>query len=277
MTALSLLLALGLLGGCAGGDRAAVIDRAETSVNEVKTDPAVQDHASVDLSRTEEELQRLHAADDDGADFAEIEHIGYLVEQRAAITGKRAEERSAWATIEELGDQREEILLDVQRQATERAERRANAAEIEAEAAVRQAEAERDRTARIQGELQDLKAERTARGLVVTLDDVLFEVDEATLKPGGITQLERLAGLLQEAGAESVLVEGHTDSQGSESYNSRLSQERAAAVRDALITGGVPAEMIRARGLGESYPVATNTTEAGRQQNRRVEIVVQEG
>jgi outer membrane protein OmpA-like peptidoglycan-associated protein len=105
---------------------------------------------------------------------------------------------------------------------------------------------------------------------------VLFETDKATLKPGGESDVDRLAEVLRDAGAASVVVEGHTDSTGSESYNRQLSRERAVAVRDALVDKGVPADWISARGLGESYPVTSNDTEAGRQQNRRVEIIVKQ-
>jgi OmpA-OmpF porin, OOP family len=109
--------------------------------------------------------------------------------------------------------------------------------------------------------------------MVVTLGDVLFDTDQATLKPGADLSLDRLATYLSGHAQTKVIIEGHTDSRGSDAYNDDLSQRRADAVAKALIARGVAPDDIRAIGRGKNYPVATNDTQAGRQQNRRVEIV----
>ena len=116
--------------------------------------------------------------------------------------------------------------------------------------------------------------QQTARGLVISLSDILFDVDKATLKAGAQTNLNRIAAVLKQYPEHDIAVEGHTDSTASEAYNQRLSEQRAEAVRTALIAGGVDATKITARGFGESQPVADNGTAAGRQQNRRVEVIV---
>jgi outer membrane protein OmpA-like peptidoglycan-associated protein len=116
--------------------------------------------------------------------------------------------------------------------------------------------------------------QQTARGLVISLSDILFDVDKATLKPGAQANLNRIAAVLKQYPNHDIAVEGHTDSTASEAYNQRLSEERAASVRTALIAGGVDAAKISARGFGESQPVADNGTSSGRQQNRRVEVIV---
>ena len=124
-------------------------------------------------------------------------------------------------------------------------------------------------------ELAALKAQDTERGLVMTLQEgVLFEYDKADLKPGAMHSLEPLMTFLREHPDRTLLIEGHTDSTGSDSYNLELSQRRAEAVRNFLSSNGISVDRILARGYGESYPVTTNTTEAGRQQNRRVEVVI---
>jgi outer membrane protein OmpA-like peptidoglycan-associated protein len=116
--------------------------------------------------------------------------------------------------------------------------------------------------------------QQTVRGLVISLSDVLFDVDKATIKPGAERSIERIAAVLDQYPDHDISVEGHTDATGPDDYNQRLSEQRAAAVREKLVAGGVDANRITSRGLGETTPVATNATAEGRQQNRRVEIVV---
>jgi OOP family OmpA-OmpF porin len=116
--------------------------------------------------------------------------------------------------------------------------------------------------------------QQTSRGLVISLSDILFDVDKATLKAGAQANLNRIAAVLKQYPDHDIAVEGHTDSTASESYNQRLSEERAASVRAALVAGGVDPAKITAKGFGESQAVADNGTAAGRQQNRRVEVIV---
>jgi outer membrane protein OmpA-like peptidoglycan-associated protein len=122
--------------------------------------------------------------------------------------------------------------------------------------------------------VQQLRAERTSRGMVVTLEDVLFEVNGAQLQPGAQTELLRLADYLQRNPDRKIMIEGHTDNTGSSEYNLQLSQLRAQSVESDLISSGVAPERIRAIGYGETRPEAPNDTATGRQQNRRVEIVI---
>jgi len=123
-------------------------------------------------------------------------------------------------------------------------------------------------------ESAELQVQQTDRGLVVTLGDILFDVDQAQLNPGGELQVARLADVLHQMPERNVLIEGHTDSAGSDAYNDSLSQRRADAVEDLLIIQGIEPTRVVTRGYGERFPVATNDTAAGRQQNRRVEIVI---
>ena len=121
-----------------------------------------------------------------------------------------------------------------------------------------------------------LETRREARGLIVNLSDVLFDFNQATLKPGAREKLSKLAGiLLAYPGTYRMQIEGHTDSVGSQDYNQKLSEDRAAAVHDYLISAAVPTDrMVGVRGFGKIRPVATNDTAEGRQTNRRVEIVI---
>ena len=121
-----------------------------------------------------------------------------------------------------------------------------------------------------------LETRREARGLIVNLSDVLFDSNQATLRPGAREKLSRLAGILiAYHGAYEVQIEGHTDSIGSQDYNQKLSEDRAEAVHAYLVSASLPsARMIGVRGFGKIRPVATNDTSEGRQTNRRVEIVI---
>jgi outer membrane protein OmpA-like peptidoglycan-associated protein len=116
--------------------------------------------------------------------------------------------------------------------------------------------------------------QETSRGLVISLSDILFDVNKATLKSGAEANIRRIATILQQYPDKQISVEGHTDATGSDAYNQKLSEDRAASVKAALIAGGVNPAVISSRGFGKTQPVATNDTPAGRQQNRRVEIVV---
>lgn len=114
----------------------------------------------------------------------------------------------------------------------------------------------------------------TTRGLVISLSDILFDINKASLKPGASANVGRIATILRQYPDKQIVVEGHTDATGSDSYNQKLSEDRAASVREALVAGGVDASKITSQGFGESTPVASNDNAAGRQQNRRVEIIV---
>jgi outer membrane protein OmpA-like peptidoglycan-associated protein len=220
-------------------------------------------------------------------------------EARAAAERSAARQRIAEAEQDAERSRREAERLRLER---EREEERARQAREEADAyaeaqrraqeqaAAAQAAAEEARLAAQQAqhdkaELQErlyrslsavLETRREARGLIVNLSDVLFDTGRATLKPGAREKLSRLSGiLLAYPGEFHVEVEGHTDSVGSEEYNQRLSQARAESVRTYLQQAGIDAaRFTRITGFGESRPVATNVNAAGRQMNRRVELVI---
>ena len=119
-----------------------------------------------------------------------------------------------------------------------------------------------------------LETRETARGLIVNLSDVLFDTASSTLKPGAREKLARVAGILSTHPDLHIEIEGHTDSVGGDDYNQRLSERRADSVRSYLLEQKIAPATVEAEGFGESRPVATNDTAAGRQQNRRVELVV---
>jgi outer membrane protein OmpA-like peptidoglycan-associated protein len=119
-----------------------------------------------------------------------------------------------------------------------------------------------------------LETRDTARGLIVNMSDVLFDTAKFSLRPVAREKLAKVAGVISGHAGLRLQVEGHTDSVGGEDYNQELSEQRSGAVRDYLTQQGMPSGSVTAKGFGKSQPVASNDTSAGRQQNRRVELVV---
>jgi outer membrane protein OmpA-like peptidoglycan-associated protein len=152
-------------------------------------------------------------------------------------------------------------------------------AEAQAQAAREAAlAAERDKAA-LRAELREqlnviLETRETARGLIVNLSDVLFDFNKATLRPGAREKLAKVAGIILAHPGLRMEAEGHADAVGTDDYNQRLSERRAQSVSAFLMEQGIKRDTITAMGFGESRPVATNGTAEGRQQNRRVELVV---
>jgi outer membrane protein OmpA-like peptidoglycan-associated protein len=197
---------------------------------------------------------------------------------RSAAEAERLASERARADLERAKADADAARIAAQRQADE-AKRLAdqNAADASAARLARE-QAEKDRDAAREQLRQQLnvilETRETARGLIVNLSDVLFDVDKATLKPGAREKLARVAGILGSHPDLKIEIEGHADSTGSEDHNQRLSERRAESVRAYMGQQGIANAVVSAVGFGESRPVATNGTAAGRQQNRRVEIIV---
>jgi len=267
--ALCALILAAAMAGCTAPPNPA-LDQAHLSFQQVRNDPVVRAHAPIRLDEAEAAIRRAVAAYEGGESEAQVSHLAYLAEQRAQIARARALEKQALQRTAMLADERHAIQLDARTRQAELAERRARRAEA-AERRARRAEAE---ALALQQKLAELEAEQTERGLVLTLGDILFDVGRAELNPGGFQQVGRIADFLREFPERNVLIEGHTDSTGADDYNEQLSLRRAYAVEDFLISEGIDPRRVIARGYGKRYPVATNDSTAGRQQNRRVEIVI---
>lgn len=216
----------------------------------------IQNNASVALYEAEKQLQKLNNAVDQGADREEIDHLAYLVEQQVNIAKANAQKQLASKQIKQLNEQRAQINIDMRKAEAQQAKERA--ASLEQQLA----------------QIKSTNMHEEARGTVLTLSDVFFDTGKATLKRGSEQNLDELAQFLKNNPQRNILIEGYTDSTGSSAFNQRLSAERASAVIDYLSRQGIKRDRLAAYGYGESYPVATNTTAAGRQLNRRVEIVV---
>jgi outer membrane protein OmpA-like peptidoglycan-associated protein len=194
-------------------------------------------------------------------------HRVYLAQRKVELARALAEARYA-------EQERSALTAQLDRARLEAREREAAAARSDASSARMEADTARMQAAALQAELEAMKARPTDRGLVLTLGDVLFETGKADLKAGAVTELDELAKFLAKYPDRTVVIEGHTDSVGSEDFNVGLSQRRAESVRSYLMRQGVDRSRVTTEGMGESVPVASNDTAGGRQQNRRVEIIV---
>lgn len=264
----SVLFLILLFAGCSGplADNP-LLEDARADYEAAERDEDIVRFAPVALKEAEEELETSQSLWEAKADKIYVDHYAYLAKQKTAIARETAKLNAAQNEIERAGSERQQVLIEVR--------------QLEAELALDQARRERQRAveARNRAEelarrVNELEAARTERGLVLTLGDVLFDFDEATLKPGGMRAVNELASFMQEYPERKVLIEGYTDSIGSDDYNLRLSECRAASVRQALLQRGISRDRIRIAGYGKQYPVASNATEAGRQQNRRVEVII---
>ncbi|WP_119459964.1 OmpA family protein [Rhodospirillaceae bacterium SYSU D60014] len=229
------LIAMIALSACATSGPNPAVQRAQSSYNAATQDPAVVEHATSELDQARALLSRAEAAQEEGEED-EAAHRAYLASQQVAV----AEETAAFS-------QTREAILTADQTA---------------------------RTQQLEQELAALRAEQTSRGLVVTLSNFLFRTDSAELAPGAQSTIDQLATFLNDHPEQKVRIEGYTDSTGSDAYNLALSEQRAEAVRTALVIHGVDPSRIETQGLGEISPVAVNSTSQGRQMNRRVEVVI---
>lgn len=198
--------------------------------------------------------------------------------EQARREAERAQLLSA-ATMEEI----ERTRMDAEaarearthaREEAEQARRLADAQANEIELARREAQLATQAAESLRRRLEYMELRETDRGVVVTLGDVLFEVGRSDLHDDARTHLADVVELLQSEPGNRIRIEGHTDATGPAEVNSRLSQQRAEAVRDALADLGIAADRITAVGMGEDFPIASNETDEGRARNRRVDVIL---
>lgn len=259
------------------------IDELQRQVSDQQlTVDTLRQRQSVAEQSMRSEVDRLQQALADerarGASSAQVvqQRQADIDRQRQQLDQLQSEREASEQVIAGLRRQQEQASAQLAKLQQQVAVEQQKSQETSAELLRTQAElsAERERT-RLQSELAKIaKTTNEARGLVVTLPGIYFDTGASKLKPGATNTLQKIAAQLKANANLKIQVEGHTDSVGSDASNMALSQKRADAVRDALVGSGIPAAAITSSGLGESAPVATNKTVAGRQQNRRVELVI---
>lgn len=263
-----------LMTACATAPKSSpLIEDARARIDGVAADPLAREAASASIAAAEQDLKRAQQALAEREPRATVDHYAYLANRNAEIAAEQVGERRARLAVDQGEADRQRVLLEARTREAERAKVDADRARAQADAARAEALSATADAEKLRSELTALQARPTERGMVLTLGDVLFDTARSDLKPGAMPTIERLADFMREHPAYQLLIEGHTDSRGDDAYNLQLSERRAEAVRAALVSRGLASERVRVRALGESFPVASNDSADGRQQNRRVEVV----
>ncbi len=236
--------------------------------------------ASAQYEQMEKEFDRL---EDERS--AMLVRSSKLEAKRARLEAEQARMMSA-ARAEDASRAREEAQQAISRE--EESSRNANQAREEAEAAKalavssataaelsrREADLATEQADSLRRQLENLQLRQTESGVVVTLGDVLFETGQSGLKKEAQSSLVEVVDLLQSQPDHKIRIEGHTDSTGDAMANLKLSEQRANKVMDSLVALGVDQARVTAAGMGEDFPIASNDTEEGRSQNRRVDVIL---
>lgn len=240
---------MALLAACAGtpplGENAALTDAVKT-VSSASQDQNVEKYAPVELQKAKDTLNKAELVWRNTGDQARTDHLAYLAKRHAETAQAKGAEGVAQAQTSAAKKESQNMVLQS-----------------------RQSEIQE-----LREKLSALKPRQTARGIVLTIGNVLFAFDSANLSAAAQEPLGKLADFLQAHPDDGVRIEGYTDNVGSDAYNQRLSEQRAQSVATAMIQRGVDPTRMTVVGYGEANPVAPNTTKYGRQQNRRVDFVI---
>ncbi|WP_404419990.1 OmpA family protein [Marinospirillum sp.] len=252
----AMLLALSLLvfAGCASTPESSdAAIQARNDLTELKQNPNLGDRARNEMAEAEQAVKL--------AEEPLPESEADLNEHRVYLANQKIEIARAKATASYAEDQRDRL-------AQERDDKRLQSRTNEANRA-KQSEAE------LKKQLNALQAEKTDRGIVLTLGDVLFATGSAKLETRADANLGRLADFLKQHPERRVVIEGHTDTTGNPASNQELSKNRADSVRTYLTQQGISSNRISASGMGQDRPLVSNDSALGRQQNRRVEVIIE--
>lgn len=236
----------GIVSACSGPAVNSQLQALQEEYRQAADNSEVAKQAPVELKQAKEAVNKANVLWQKDADEDDFDHQLFVARNRIAIALETAKLETADATIKQSESNRNTILLKAREQKIQQ----------------------------LQQELETLHAKRSDRGMVMTLSNVLFAVNEAALAPGAQREIDQLSEFLRRNPERKVRIEGFTDNTGSDEYNLKLSQQRAETLKQALTRQGIAADRLTAIGYGEAYPVASNDNAGGRQQNRRVEIII---
>jgi outer membrane protein OmpA-like peptidoglycan-associated protein len=242
------------------------LEQARRDFNSAQSDTRLNTLAPDEFRQAKDALIAADRAWADGGAMGTVDHLAYMAAQRLVIAQETAANQANQAVSAGAAGERDKARLAMRTNEVDAAQLKlavADAAATQGQARVNDLEAQ----------LKELHGKQTDRGMVVTLGGVLFESGTSQLLPGSGLNMAKLAAFFKNSPQQRASIEGYTDSVGSDAANLDLSQRRADAVLKALVELGVPADLLSTRAHGKAQPAASNGTEAGRQMNRRVEIV----
>ncbi|TAN69091.1 MAG: DUF4398 domain-containing protein [Methylobacter sp.] len=272
-----ILIVAGLVSGCDSKPKNSLLTEAHNSYDNVRNNPKI---TNVDLKEAREALDNADQAFNEGESDTSVSYLANIAKQQVEIAQETAKRKAAELVVANT-IKRDPVRLE---EKTIEADITSKRLVLVEKIADRQAAALATADLNAKGyqaviaqqkiELKALNAKETERGLVITLGDVLFDTNKALLKSNAMRNVQKLADFLTRYSQYKVLVEGHTDSVGSNDLNQALSDRRASAVRIALVDMGIRTDRVNTRGYGERFPIAGNDSAASRQLNRRVEIIL---
>jgi len=247
-------------------------------LTQLQSDPQLATRAPVAIKIAEDAVR---SAEKPTSDKAESKHLVLMADRKVDTAAALAKKRLLEDQRKGLSEASANARLDSRTREADQAHNDAAAARsdaedarIDAEDARIEADLAKQKADELQLQITELNAKATDRGLIVTLGDLLFDTNKSELKAGANIHLAKLAAFLNKYSDRTVVIEGHTDSMGSEDYNLDLSQRRADSVKNFLLSQSISASRVTSYGKGENYPVASNDSASGRQQNRRVEVII---
>jgi len=242
-----------LLSACGGAPKQIdALESARAAYKSASAKEIVVKHAASELDDARVALasaDKIHKKD---GKKGHTEHYAYVASKKVKIAELIAQRKEDDARLSTMNLERQRVQLDARSKEVDRA---------------------REETLAMQRQLEDMQAQVTERGIVATLGDVLFDIGEASLKASSAANMDKIASFMKSYPDRSAVVEGHTDNMGDDDFNLDLSRERAFSVQAALVARGIAGSRITTKSLGEASPIADNNTSAGRQKNRRVEVI----
>lgn len=268
-------IVLAALAGCSSmPPEKSSLELARIDYQAARDNPQTVRLAASELQDADVAMQRANQAFAQNEKADTVDHLAYLTRQRVAIAQEAARQKAAEQRVTDANTLRDRMQLEARTREADAAQQRTVTAQGQTRDAEMQTRDAEMRNRQLEEQIKELNAKATPRGIVVTFGDVLFDTNRAALKSGSSRNIEKLVNFLTLYPQRKVLIEGFTDSTGSDATNQRLSERRSESVRMALINMGVSPGRITTRGYGEAYPVAGNDSASGRQLNRRVEIIL---
>jgi len=276
----SSILALGIvaliLSACATHDtKPEALQELISKQSQLQQDQRIASNAGIELNELRQYVDKANNLWQEG-EQEEYQQQLYLATRQASIAESTGLANYYREQIDAMSEERQELLLQAKNAELERTENRLQTTTSELSQTQQELASNEQQVLALAEELSNAKAEMTSRGMVLTLQDILFEFNKSDLKPGATRTVAKVAEFLTNNPGVVVTIEGFTDSAGPEQYNLGLSKKRAESVEVALIQQGIDPERLSTRAMGEAFPVASNETPAGRQENRRVELVLKQ-
>jgi len=280
--AIALISAPLLLCACSTAPRSTgLLEQVRTEYGTLRNDLDADRFAPLEKQDATAAMNQANIASVNRMSADEIDHLAGIAKSKIDMAEEVTKRKRAETEKEHFTIECERMILTQRAKETKQAKQSAEQAQQTARAALATAstlqrtnQEAQERAAKLEAQLAELSGKKTDRGVVITLGDVLFGFDKATLSAAAQNKVQKLASVLKQYPERNVLIEGYTDSIGKDEYNLLLSERRANAVKQALHNNGITDDRVRIRGYGKDFPLAPNDSAENRQINRRVEIVL---